>query len=84
VSSYAAPIPTLGEWGFVLGSLEALPESIPEAVQSVLARSSYVDAARLALLLEAPPPIDQQAELSTLDQQPLIERLSLERHARGL
>lgn len=86
VRSYAAPIPTLGEWGFVIGSLEPLPEPslLSDAVQRVLAHSSYVDGARLGLLLAAPPPIDEQAEISTLEQQPLIERLTIERHARGL
>ena len=85
VSPYAAPIPTLGEWGFVLGSLEPLSRaSLAANVSRVLARTSYVDARRIDLLLSTPPAYDRDAEISTLDQQPVVEQLTIERHARGL
>lgn len=85
VHPYAAPIPTLGEWGFVLGSLEPLLHTPSSAVAiRVLGRTSYVDARRIELLLGAPPDYDLDAAFNTLDQQPVVEQLSLERHARGL
>ena len=86
VKSYAAPIPTLGEWGFVLGSMDALPppDSISLSARQVLGRTSYVDARRLALLLSTPLTPDPLAPANTLSEQPIVELLNSERRARGL
>ncbi|HEY4160354.1 MAG TPA: hypothetical protein VGM29_19715 [Polyangiaceae bacterium] len=81
---YAAAVPMLGEWGFVLGACSALePPALSAPVRAVLDQSSYVNAAELALLLANAPELAQSAPQNTLFRQPVVELLEDERRARG-
>jgi spermidine synthase len=85
IQTYAAPIPTLGEWGFVLGSLTELPTRDPSPVVTrVLQHTQFVDARTLELLLSAPPAVDAHAPVNTLSEQPVVDLLNDERRVRGL
>lgn len=85
VQSYAAAVPTLGEWAFVLGSLDepTATATLSPLARRVLAQNSYVTPRRLELLLSAPPARDLQAPINTLSEQPVVELLKQERHARS-
>jgi len=86
VHGYRAGIPTLGEWGFVLGSRLPLwrVNSLSPLSRNVLSSTSYVTARQLELMLGAPPARDSSAQGNTLAEQPVVDLLNEERRARGL
>ncbi|MES1178818.1 MAG: hypothetical protein ABUL62_31135 [Myxococcales bacterium] len=86
VHGYTAAIPTLGEWAFVLGSLDDLPAktSLSPLAHHVLEATSYLTPRRLELLLAAPPARDAHAPVNTLSEQPVVELLNEERRSLGL
>jgi len=86
VHTYRAGIPTLGEWGFVLGSRQPLAPVKPLSPISrrVLSGTSYVTTRQLELMLTAPPARDSSAQGNTLAEQPVVDLLNEERRARGL
>src|SRR5262249_50330026 len=78
---YAATIPLLGEWGFVLGARDSLTDlrAPNKATNKMLAQATYLDRAELDQLWTTPPALAASAEENTLAHQPLVELLAEER-----
>ena len=85
VHSYATPIPTLGEWAFLLASPGPWSTPKPDAVaQRILASNQFLSARTLELLLATGPALPVTAPQNTLNEQPVVELLNEERRERGL